>query len=180
MAVFVGKSTRGGAGIGDEVPELPLAALFECEVVVAQAVPRLVDEVLYREEQAYLVSASDRRRAEFGTARICARRALARLGVMPCPLVPHEDRSPWWPPGVVGSISHTEGHCAVVLASSSQAAGLGLDLEVLGSTDREMEALVCTQAERQWLDGREDTERSPLVRAIFSAKEAFYKCYPHL
>ena len=143
--------------------------------------PAIDDERLYADERAYVARAVPRRRAEFGTARVCARRALADLGFGPRSLVPGPDRAPRWPPGVVGSISHSDGHCAVVVARSSSASGLGLDVEREGSlsTDPEIEAAVCVAAERHWLTHRPDAERGRLVRLLFSAKEAFYKCqYP--
>jgi 4'-phosphopantetheinyl transferase EntD len=165
-------------GLADGAPVLPLARLFDCEVVVAQAVPAIVDDALYSDELAYVARAVTRRRAEFGTVRVCARRALAELGIGPCSLVPGPDRSPRWPPGVVGSISHTDGYCAVAVARSSQADGLGLDVEHAGSLPDDLEAIVCTTAERAWLDQREE-ERGHLIQLVFCAKEAFYKCeYP--
>jgi 4'-phosphopantetheinyl transferase EntD len=173
----------GSSGAGSRDPcvvmeSLALAPLFRCEVAVAQAVPTLVDG-LYADELEYVARAVDKRRAEFGTARACARRALAQLGIEPCSLVPHADRSPRWPEGVVGSISHTDGHCGVVVALSSHASGLGLDIERDGALHADLEAVVCTPAERRWLAQCGGDRRGHLAKLVFSAKEAFYKCqYP--
>jgi 4'-phosphopantetheinyl transferase EntD len=149
-------------------------------VAVAQAAPALVDDRLYPEELAHVARAVERRRAQFGTARVCARRALAELGFAPCSLVPHADRSPRWPEGAVGSISHTDDDCAVVVARSSDVSSLGLDIERLtGAGAIELEPLVCTTAERRGLARWPAEERARMLLAVFSAKEAFYKCqYP--
>jgi 4'-phosphopantetheinyl transferase EntD len=158
---------------------LPLASLFTCEVAVAQATPALVDDCLYAEEREYIASSVPRRRAEFGTARVCARKALAELGFAPCALAPHRDRSPRWPRGVVGSISHAHGLCAVAVALSSRASGLGFDVELDSALAPDLEAVICTDAERRWLDRWPYEQRGRMAKLVFSAKEAFYKCqYP--
>jgi 4'-phosphopantetheinyl transferase EntD len=160
-------------------PGQDVKALFACEVAVAQGVPALVDDCLYDEEREYIAEAVPRRRAEFGTARVCARRALAELGFASCSLAPYPDRSPRWPEGAIGSISHTAGICLVAVALSSRASGIGLDVECDGDLDRELEAMICTPAERRWLDQWMGEERGRMAKLVFSAKEAFYKCqYP--
>jgi 4'-phosphopantetheinyl transferase EntD len=94
-------------------------------------------------------------------------------------LVPNADRSPWWPPGVVGSITHSGDLCAVVVTHASRARGLGLDIEVDAPLDRAIEPLVATPAELAWLASQGDEARGWLGKLLFSAKEAFYKCqYP--
>jgi 4'-phosphopantetheinyl transferase EntD len=153
-----------------------LQSLFACEVAVALAIPALVDECLYPEERETIACASPRRRAEFGTARVCARRALAELDFAPCSLAPYADRSPRWPLGAVGSISHSEGICAVAVTRSSRASGLGLDVERDSALAPDLEALICTPAERRWLDRCPYRQRGRMAKLVFSAKEAFYKC----
>jgi 4'-phosphopantetheinyl transferase EntD len=86
--------------------ELDIARLYDQVVAVGQAPPAIVDAALFPEESAYLAIAVPKPRAEFGTARICARKALTQLGVAAWPLVPGPHRAPTSPPGVVGSISH--------------------------------------------------------------------------
>src|SRR5437763_335927 len=103
---------------------LPIGALFDGFVVTAQAVPTALDGQLYPEERACIARAVPKRRAEFATGRVCARQALERLGVAVGPLLPHPDRSPAWPPGIVGSISHTDGYCAVAVAEATRALGI--------------------------------------------------------
>jgi 4'-phosphopantetheinyl transferase EntD len=149
-----------------------LAQVFGERCVVEEAVPALHDDELFPEELACLAKAVDKRRAEFGTARVCARRALGRLGFAPMPLVPNRDRSPVWPAGVVGSITHTRGYCAVVVAQDSAFISLGVDAEQDKTLTPDLIEMICTPAERESL-----FERDAVV--YFAAKEAFYKCqYP--
>lgn len=154
-----------------------LEALLGRGFSVEVATPALADEGLYADELAYIARSVPRRRAEFATARVSARRALARLGVAPCSLVPLADRSPRWPPGVVGSISHTHGCCAVAVSVFPEIAGVGLDVEVDSPLAPELLSTVCTRGERAWLEGRGPQERGRLSKLIFSAKEAVYKCW---
>lgn len=149
-----------------------LEALFDPSCAVAAAVPALCDGLLYPEERACVAQAVDKRRAEFGTARVVARRVLSRLGVGPLPLVPRADRSPTWPPGIVGSITHTGGYCAVVAANDRTHLSLGVDAEQDKALAVELIQAICTPRERARL-----SERDAIV--YFAAKEAFYKCqYP--
>jgi 4'-phosphopantetheinyl transferase EntD len=163
-----------------------VASLFDIEVVVEAATPSPANlDELFPAERVHIAPASRRRQAEFAAARVCARRALARLGIEPGPLVPHDDRSPRWPEGTVGSISHTRELCIVVAAKSTVVAGIGLDLESPTLPPSDIEDVVCTFSERLWLDqrsaaeGSSAEERRRWVKVIFAAKEAFYKCqYP--
>jgi 4'-phosphopantetheinyl transferase EntD len=145
-------------------------------VCVAEAVPELVDDRLFPAEYDYIRGAAPRRRAEFGAARLCARRALAELGVDPVPLVPGPDRAPSWPSGVAGSISHTDGLCAAAVARVPQVRALGLDVEALRPVEATTIDRVLTARERAWLDRRPAAARERLALMLFSAKEAFYKC----
>jgi 4'-phosphopantetheinyl transferase EntD len=155
---------------------LPLEELFDCRVAVAQAVPTDVTDALYPEELALVAAAVPKRRAEFATGRACARRALAALGVTACPVLRDRDRAPIWPAGVVGSITHTDGYCAVVVARTEDARSVGLDAERDLPFERALEATVFTPAERRWLDAHSPEERDRLATLLFSSKEAFYKC----
>jgi 4'-phosphopantetheinyl transferase EntD len=151
-------------------------SLFGPGVCVAEAVPELVDDRLFPAEYEYIRRAAPRRRAEFGVARLCARRALAELGVGPVPIVPGPDRAPEWPPGVAGSISHTDGLCAAAVARVPAVRALGLDLEALRPVEPATIDRVLTAHERAWLERQPEVERQRLALMLFSAKEAFYKC----
>jgi 4'-phosphopantetheinyl transferase EntD len=160
----------------EEKPSSTLVApLFSEHCITEEAEPSLVDDQLFPEEREHLAKAVVKRRAEFGTARVCARRALARLGITPLALVPAPDRAPRWPAEIVGSIAHTRNYCAVVVARSEHVQAVGLDVEQDKMLAPELIAMICTQREREQLGAH--SERDAIV--YFSAKEAFYKCqYP--
>ena len=153
-----------------------MGGLFGEDVYLAEAVPALVDDQLFPAEREYIRGAVPKRRAEFGTARVCARRALVALGADPIPLVPGADRAPTWPSGVVGSISHTDGYCVAAVTRSPPARSIGLDVETLRVLDPSLAEIVLTPRERAWLRDRPASSRSELGLLCFSAKEAFYKC----
>ena len=157
-----------------------LSRLFDgLAVAVEAAIPAARVDALYREERLCIASAAAKRQAEFSTARVCARAALSRLGFAPEPLIPAPDRSPRWPAGAVGSITHTDTICAVAVARATKAETLGIDIEDASSLGDDLEHLVCTPAERRWLDAQDRRQRGRWAKLIFSAKEAFYKCqYP--
>ncbi|MEY4576093.1 MAG: hypothetical protein RL701_796 [Pseudomonadota bacterium] len=152
-----------------------VAPLFSEHCITEEAEPSLVDDQLFPEEREHLAKAVVKRRSEFGTARVCARRALGRLGIAPVPLVPAPDRAPRWPAAIVGSIAHTRNYCAVVVARSEHIQAVGLDVEQDKLLTPELIAMICTEREREQLGP--NSERDAIV--YFSAKEAFYKCqYP--
>ncbi len=156
-----------------------IRTLFGGAHFAVEAVPRLVDGDLYPEEWEYIRGAAPRRRAEFGTARICARQALAAMGIPPLALVPRDDRAPVWPPGVVGSITHTNGYCAVVVDRSPPLRSIGLDAEELRVLEPGVSTSILTPREQSWLSAQPRSSQGDLTLLFFSAKEAFYKCqYP--
>lgn len=156
-------------------------AILDRDVVVEGAGPAAALDALFPEERRHLESGAwaPARQREFAAARACARRALGRLGVEPCALVPNADRSPRWPSGITGSITHTRELCLVALAPRGRLASLGVDVESLTATRADIEALVCAPAERRWLDQQAPAQRERNLLLLFSAKESFYKCqYP--
>jgi 4'-phosphopantetheinyl transferase EntD len=139
----------------------------------------LVTAQLHAQEQRYIARAVETRQAQFGTARVCARRALARLGIEAGSLVPHEDRSPRWPEGIRGSIAHTPRQCAVAVTRAEHIRGLGIDLESDAPVKSGLDTAICTEAERAWIGQFDPARYAWLTALLFCAKEAFYKCqYP--
>ncbi len=157
----------------------PLTSLFGPGPVTAEGPVEDMDGQLFPEELAYIRRAVPVRRAEFGTARVYARRALAELGVAPVPLVPQSDRAPSWPRGYVGSISHTRDRCAVVVAREDIVRSIGLDIESARPLERDLEPTILTPRELAFLRAQPSGRRDALLMLFFSAKEAYYKCqYP--
>ena len=134
---------------------------------------------LFPEERALVAHAAPSRQQEFATGRVCAREVLARAGIVGFPLLRNDDRTPVWPEGIVGSISHTREACVVAVARRRDVLGIGLDVEEEESLEPDLWPIVCTGTELQWLANRASSERGRLAKAIFSAKECTYKClYP--
>jgi len=153
-----------------------LVELYGRGFEVASAVPSARLDELLPGERAGVAGAVPRRQAQYSTGRICARHALRRLGVPDAPLLARQDRSPAWPDGVVGSISHTDGCCAAVVGRASRWLAVGLDVERDIPLDPKLERRICTASESQWLAGHDPGERGALAKIFFSAKEAVYKC----
>ncbi len=117
--------------------------------------------------------------ADFTAGRLCARRALARLGIVGYSLLPGADRQPIWPAGIVGSITHAEGHAAAVVARAGQLAALGLDSVLVAAVPPRLWPAICTPAELESLRDLAPEAQAQRAAVTFAAKEAFFKCqYP--
>ncbi|MEV6194069.1 4'-phosphopantetheinyl transferase superfamily protein [Streptomyces sp. NPDC051920] len=133
---------------------------------------------LYPEERAVLTRAVDKRRREFATVRVCARRAMEKLGVAPGPVVPGERGAPQWPAGVIGSMTHCEGYSAAALARAGDLASLGIDAEPHLTLPDDVLEVVALPGESDRLNRLH--ARVPGVhwdRLLFSAKESVYKAW---
>ena len=153
---------------------MTLRAILPSAVVVAETTDA-IDQGLLPDEARALGHVSDRRRRDFTAGRLCARRALARLGLPATPILPGPDRAPRWPPGIVGSITHCEGYCAAAVARRKSIAALGIDAEPDAALPDDVFALITRPEERTWLHGRPDSLH--WARVIFSAKEAVFKAW---
>jgi 4'-phosphopantetheinyl transferase EntD len=151
-------------------------ALFPPGVIAAESDQPGRVELLLPEEAACLGRAVPERQQEFAAGRLCARRALAELGIENFALIAAPDRQPIWPAAIVGSITHTVGLCAAVVAPGSRFAGLGVDTEIVGRVTAELRARICVAAELDWIDSLPEARRAAAAALMFAAKEAFYKC----
>jgi 4'-phosphopantetheinyl transferase EntD len=154
----------------------PLSTLFREGAVVVELATALVDEQLFPEELAHVANAVPSRRAEFGTGRVAARRALAQMGIQPVPILSDAHRVPVWPEGIVGSITHSAAYCAVVVHRNPPVRSVGIDAEILQPLPPEMWSLVLLPSERAWIHSFSDAAQDDLGLLFFSAKEAYYKC----
>jgi 4'-phosphopantetheinyl transferase EntD len=135
---------------------------------------------LYPEELVPFGSARPERLHEFRAGRHAAREALSRLGIPPGPIARNEDRSPCWPAGVAGSITHVRrgswGFAAAAVARRETWAAIGIDVELDTALEEPLWRRVLTPSERRRLEGLPEAERGALAKLVFSAKEAVYKC----
>ncbi len=124
--------------------------------------------------EAHLVAgAAPKRRREFAAGRACAHAALAQIGRDQAPLGRDEKGRPLWPAGLVGSITHTEGYAAALVARAGDFRGVGLDAEHVGRVTPDLWPRLFDAAEREGLAPLpEPMERATL---LFSAKEACHK-----
>jgi 4'-phosphopantetheinyl transferase EntD len=148
--------------------------LFEDGVVASvRRTPAAVAALLAEEREA-CDGFSETRTIEFATGRACARDALAQLGIEGFAVRRRADRTPVWPPGIVGSITHTRSFCAAAVASARVAAGIGIDAETISRVSAELWPMLLTDEEADALTQAGD-ERTLRAAIMFSAKEAFFK-----
>jgi 4'-phosphopantetheinyl transferase EntD len=147
-------------------------------VVIVEAFEDVPGEGIFPGEEDLIANAVDGRRSEFVTARRCAREALATLGYAPAPIRMGPKREPLWPPGAIGSITHTTGFRAAAVAPKSLCASIGIDAEqnvplpdgvekyiTVPEESETLATLACAAPGIQW------------ARLLFSAKEAVYKAW---
>jgi 4'-phosphopantetheinyl transferase EntD len=148
------------------------------EVAAEEAFDDPVGVPLFPEEEALLTRAVDKRRREFTTARLCARRALGRLGVAPVPILPGHRGAPQWPPGIVGSMTHCAGYRAAAVAPADRLRGIGIDAEPNDVVPPGVLRVISRPEERPRL--AELSRADPEVcgdRLLFSAKESVFKAW---
>lgn len=118
------------------------------------------------------------RRADFAWARACAREAMGRLGVPAGPIVRGGRGMPVWPPGVVGTLTHTDGLRAAALAPADRVRSVGLDVEPHGPlADGVLEA-VSLPEEAAWVRAvGAEIGSVHWDKLLFTAKEATYKAW---
>lgn len=158
----------------DEI-EAMARGLFPRNVEIGVAFSWEPADDLYAEEAACLPRAVETRLREFAAGRRAARRAMAAFGQPAQPILHRADRSPAWPKGLAGSITHTESLAIAAVARTHHHISLGIDLEEGGDLPLELWQEVCTPIELAWLSVQPGDERGRLARLIFCAKEAAYK-----
>lgn len=127
------------------------------------------------EEAALLGRAVKKRVREFTNSRTCARRALQKLGVPVIPVLRGPHGEPLWPPGVVGSVTHCDGYCAVAVARAQDVLAVGIDAEVHAALPSEVLEYVCFNDELVWLNQAPSDVHWDCL--MFSIKEAVFKAW---
>lgn len=132
-------------------------------------------QALYPEELAAIPNAVPRRQREFAAGREAARQAMAQIGWPPMAILSAPDRSPVWPEGLAGSITHTSRVCVAVVGLREEKYSIGIDLEEDLPIDPSLWNTICTPEEYAFVKSQPARLRGSLVTRLFSAKEAFYK-----
>ncbi len=153
-------------------------SLLGAQIETEEIDPHSVEAGLLKAEHEAIAGAAQTRIEQFTAGRVCSRIALGRFGVAATTPIPRgEDRAPVWPPGFVGSISHTDIWCAAAVARVEDVRSIGIDLEPATPLKESLWRRVCTPKERDWL--HELPTPGLTSKILFSAKESVYKCqYP--
>lgn len=129
------------------------------------------------EEEACVTRAVEKRKREFRAGRHTAHKALKALGHSDVLVMVGDQRQPLWPKDVIGSITHTAGFCACVVATTGELLSVGIDVEPLTPVDTASLPLICTRKELQTIDKLQCQTPIPLCKLVFSAKECVHKVY---
>tara|TARA_B100001093_G_scaffold499218_1_gene548243 strand:+ start:401 stop:1066 length:666 start_codon:yes stop_codon:yes gene_type:complete len=122
---------------------------------------------------------SEKRKLEYLLGRLAIKDALDSLGYPPT-WVDRDSltKSPVWPQGITGSISHSSGLALAVVCDSPTILGMGVDLEKANrAIDQRVERHICTPDESKALLDLNPEESNIRLLQTFSAKESLYKCF---
>ncbi|MFH8884435.1 4'-phosphopantetheinyl transferase [Streptomyces californicus] len=147
-----------------------------CAATREETVP---DGTLFPEEEALMARSVAKRRNDFATARACARRAMAGLGLPPVAVLHGHRGKPLWPEGIVGSLTHCHGYRAAALARAQDVLALGIDAEPHAPLPEGVRELVTLPAERERIGPQAEEGSGALHwdRVLFSAKESVFKTW---
>jgi 4'-phosphopantetheinyl transferase EntD len=128
----------------------------------------------YAAEEKLIVKSASQRRNAFRAGRCVARQALAQLGCAPAAILAHPQKDPIWPPGFVGSITHSERIALAIAATEDLIQAVGVDLEQEVRLEPRLVPTVCRP---------DESSQEPMFAALgidhakltFVAKEAVYK-----
>lgn len=126
-----------------------------------------------------------KRQAEFLAGRLCVKLLMHRLLGYSTPVPISPDRSPSWPVGVTGSISHSNNHAIATLTQNQNKKtniSLGVDIQEIITSEQSdhIHTLISTPNEIALLQ-KNGLSLKCATTLLFSAKEAIYKSiYPHI
>lgn len=163
--------------ITDPFPTDLIRSLLPTAAAVVEGPIPDAAESLWPEEATFVKNAVPKRFREYAAGRAFARRAMEMLDVPPASLPPKPNRSPQWPAGLIGSITHVANYCAAAVARTTDVSSIGIDVEDLQRIDPAFVSQVLSPTEmRLYGSGSTVEELKRLGALIFSAKEAIYKC----
>jgi enterobactin synthetase component D len=147
--------------------------------VLTSAVSDTAIASLSEREAGAMAKVAKKRWREFAAARALAREGFERFfDVRGFDLLNAKDRSPIWPLGIQGSISHSDSRAWVALVDSAFGT-IGIDGEDRDELDRDLWHLTLRDEELAYLETLDASIRGRRALALFSAKEALYKAqYP--
>ena len=135
-------------------------------------------EALHPQEKILVSHAVDARKAEFGDARWCAHQALAKLGrASTAPILRGERGVPIFPASVSGSLTHTDGLRAAVVAPRLLVRSIGLDAERARPLPERILESIARVNELAQISELKTAGVSCPDTLLFCAKEATYKAW---
>lgn len=157
-------------------PDL-IARIVPAGIGVAEATVGDHAADLYPEEAAHIARAVEKRRNEFSTGRMLARRALRGVDGPQVAIPSGEHMAPIWPQGFIGSITHTSLRAAAAVGRAVDFQGIGIDLEIISRVSLSFSPKVATEPESELV--RASAEPALHLALLYSAKESWFKCqYP--
>lgn len=142
-----------------------------------QIAPELIRAALHPSEWSEADSIhAPTRKDEYLRARYLLRKLTGFTDELP--RRPAGDRS--WPPGIVGSITHKDGHVGLCLADQVEYASVGIDAEDVARVRPELAAKICSDTEQAMLVDLAWQHGQPaqfFLALIFSFKEALFKSH---
>jgi 4'-phosphopantetheinyl transferase EntD len=134
---------------------------------------------IFDAENQLVQTAVPKRQNEFRAGRAAAHRALKSLGIPQQPILKAPDRSPVWPHGIIGSITHTAGIAAAMTGSTKHVAGIGLDIDGANPLKPDLYDYILTSQEQENRTATPTLSGTPRCKITFVAKEALFKAiYP--
>lgn len=117
-----------------------------------------------------LRTAVQKRQVDFLAGRLVARIA---MGAGQVPIGPN--RGPVWPHGVNGSITHSHGACAALVADAKTLCGVDIEKVAAASALDAILARCVSVQERAWIAAQIDLPQDVAATLVFSAKESIFK-----
>ena len=155
----------------DGVPSFEInEPLLEGACLVLSRVGDYAPELRSEEAQA-LGEVSSVRSQQFSSGRRSAHTAFGHLQIEDH-AIGRAERIPVWPPGVVGSISHSESLAGAAVGRSETYLGMGFDLVPIAAVSEKVSQRLLLDSELKWV---RDMGSGDWRTALFSAKESVYK-----
>jgi len=156
---------------------MDLSVLAPPGTVLIPAVDEGQQVALDPAEMKMVESAGEKRRRDFALGRACARAALAALDFPGLPIGRAQSGAPLWPPGAVGSITHTRGFAAALVGHAAEFRALGIDAERCEAMQDALAPRLFVPSELAALSVLDASRRREMATLLFSAKEAYYKLF---
>jgi 4'-phosphopantetheinyl transferase EntD len=128
-------------------------------------------------EAVHVAVAAPTRQRDFALGRFCAHAALVQMGRDEPEISIGTAGAPVWPMGIVGSITHTGGYAAALVAPQGRFQAIGIDSERIGGVTEALMPRLFSAAEQEWLMALDAQKRAIALTLFFSAKESFYKAF---